>query len=59
MAGTAVVVVGTVAAVGAAVAGMAVVGTVDTTVVAGTGMRGIIDGTAAGAGGEAVGTRGG
>jgi hypothetical protein len=48
VAGTAVV-VGTVAA-----AGM-----VDTTAVAGIGMRGITDGTAAGAGGEAVGIRGG
>jgi hypothetical protein len=34
-------------------------GMVDTTAVAGIGMRGIIDGTAAGAGGEAVGIRGG
>ena len=31
----------------------------DTTAVAGTGMQATIDGTAAGAGGEAVGTRGG
>jgi hypothetical protein len=39
--------------VGEVAAGMA-----DTTTVADIGMRGIIDGTAIGAGGEAVGTRG-
>ena len=59
MAGTEEAVDGMVAVDGMEEVGEVAAGMVDTTAVAGIGMRDIIDGTAAGAGGEVVGTRGG
>jgi hypothetical protein len=59
VAGTEEAVDGTEAVDGMVAVGEVAAGMADTTGVAGIGMRGIIDGTAAGAGGEEVGTRGG
>jgi L-asparagine transporter-like permease len=58
-AGTAVAVVGVVAVVGMVAGGAVAVFAADTTAVVGTGMLATIDGTEAGVGGAAVGTRGG